>query len=40
VPNALSIKVEYIKGLICTISIPQYDWVEEEMIVWNQYEKA
>jgi hypothetical protein len=35
VPDALSRKEEDTKGLLCAISIPQYDWVEEVGIKWK-----
>jgi hypothetical protein len=32
VADALSRKEEEIEGSLCSISIPQFDWVEEAMI--------
>jgi hypothetical protein len=40
VTYAHSRKEEDIESLLCTISIPQFDWVEEEMIEWNQDQKV
>jgi hypothetical protein len=36
VVDALSRKEEDTKGLLCVIFIPQFDWVEEATIQWNQ----
>jgi hypothetical protein len=36
VVDALSRKEEETKGSLCNIYIPQFDWVEEEMIEWKQ----
>jgi hypothetical protein len=40
VANALSRKEEDTKGLLCAISILQFDWVEEARIEWKQYQKV
>ena len=40
VENVLSMKEEYIKGLLCAILIPQSNWVEESRMEWNQYEEV
>jgi hypothetical protein len=39
VVDALSRKEEDTNGLLCAISIPQSDWVEEARIEWKQDEK-
>jgi hypothetical protein len=39
VADALSRKEEDIEGLLCVISIPQSNWVEEERIEWKQEKK-
>jgi len=39
VANTLS-KKEETKGLLCVISISQYDWVKETRIEWKQDKKA
>jgi hypothetical protein len=36
VEDALSRKEEDTKGILCVISIPQSDWVEEARIEWKQ----
>jgi hypothetical protein len=36
VVDALSRKEEDTEGLLCVISIPQFDWVEEARIEWKQ----
>jgi DNA relaxase NicK len=38
--DALSRKEEYTKGLLCVISIPQSDWVEEARIKWKKDQKV
>jgi hypothetical protein len=40
VVDALSRKEEDTNGLLCVISIPQSDWVEEARIEWKQDEKV
>jgi len=40
VAYALSRKDEYIKGLLCAISLPQSDWVEYAINEWKQDQKA
>ena len=40
VADALSRKLEYIEGILCAISLPQSDWVEEEKIEWKQDHKT
>jgi hypothetical protein len=36
VAHALSRKEEETKGSLCSMSMPQSDWVEEARIKWNQ----
>jgi hypothetical protein len=36
VTGALSRKEEEIEGSLCSISIPQFYWVEEARIEWKQ----
>jgi hypothetical protein len=40
VADALSRKEEDTEGLLCVISIPQSDWVEEARIEWKQDQKV
>jgi hypothetical protein len=40
VAYAFSRKEEETEGSLCVISILQYDWVEEEMIEWKQYQEV
>jgi hypothetical protein len=40
VEDALSRKEEDIYGLLCVISIPQFNWVEEKRIEWKKYKKV
>jgi len=40
VADALSRYDEDIEGLLCAISIPQFNWVEEVRIEWKQDQKA
>jgi hypothetical protein len=40
VADALSRKEEDTEGLLCAISIPQSDWVEEARIEWKQDQKV
>lgn len=40
VANALSRKEEDTESLLCAISIPKSNWVEESRINWKQEEKV
>ena len=40
VADALSRKDEDVEGMLCVISLPQFDWVDEAQIEWKQDQKA